>query len=92
MADTADAHSWVEWTENLKYVALGGVALAILPIINRARTSLMRGMLDINTLMTVAVIGAIYLADYVEACAVVILFALSDWLEMMASVTVALIG
>ena len=38
-------------------------------------------MLDINMLMTLAVAGAIAIGDYVEAGAVVVLFALALFLE-----------
>lgn len=71
--------------EYLKYAGLGSVVLALPPIVIRAFASLRHGLLDINSLMTIAVAGAIGMGDYVEAAAVVILFAGSDWLEMMAS-------
>lgn len=37
--------------------------------------------LDINFLMTVAVAGALALQDVIEAAAVVVLFAVADWME-----------
>merc|ERR1719148_420420 len=42
-------------------------------------------ILDINCLMVIATIGAIAIGDYTEACAVVFLFGLSEWLEEMAT-------
>merc|ERR1712166_448376 len=68
-----------------KYVGLGSVALCILPILKRSWGSLKMCIMDINTLMTIAVIGACLMEDYSEAAAVVVLFALSDWLSTRAT-------
>eukprot|EP00898_Chlorokybus_atmophyticus_P009160 jgi/Chlat1/9245/Chrsp99S00715 len=69
------------WLENFQYIALGAVALAGPGVALRALQALRYRMLDINMLMTIAVIGAIAIADYVEAAAVVVLFAYAKMLE-----------
>jgi Zn2+/Cd2+-exporting ATPase len=50
----------------------------------RALLSLQSGVLDINTLMVVAVIGAMALGEWTEAASVVFLFALAQLLESRA--------
>ena len=62
------------------YVA-AAVAGGIFPA-RRALTSLRSGSLDINTLMVVAVAGALALGDWLEAASVVLLFAIAQWLEV----------
>jgi Zn2+/Cd2+-exporting ATPase len=47
----------------------------------RAWQSIVRGSLDINVLMVVAVIGALVIRQYEEAAMVVSLFAAAQWLE-----------
>jgi Cd2+/Zn2+-exporting ATPase len=56
--------------------AVGGV-----PVFRNAIQSAKRLDLDINVLMTVAVIGALVLGEWLEAAMVVGLFALAEWLE-----------
>ena len=48
----------------------------------RAAAALRSRALDINTLMVVAVVGALALGDWLEAGSVVFLFALAQWLEL----------
>ena len=67
--------------EHLRWVALGAVVVGIPPIARKAFGSLRNGVVDINTLMTVAVAGACALQDFGEAAAVVALFGVSEWLE-----------
>src|SRR5688500_15269816 len=62
------------------YIA-AAVAGGIFPA-RRALTSLRSGALDINTLMVVAVAGALVLGDWLEAASVVLLFAIAQWLEV----------
>mmetsp|Transcript_11382 Transcript_11382/g.22254 ORF Transcript_11382/g.22254 Transcript_11382/m.22254 type:complete len:1193 (+) Transcript_11382:537-4115(+) len=78
------AHYWPHFGF-MKYLALGAVACCLPPIALSAMNRITYGVLDINMLMTLAVIGAIALHDYSEAAAVVTLFSLSDWLEARAS-------
>ena len=70
--------------ENLKYVALGSVAVGVPEIALRALGSLRNGVVDINTLMGIAIVGACALQDFGEAAAVVALFTLAEWLETRA--------
>jgi Cd2+/Zn2+-exporting ATPase len=67
------------WIPFALSVALGGVFTA-----RRALISLRSGVLDINVLMLVAVIGAIALGEWSEAASVVFLFALAQLLESRA--------
>ena len=67
--------------EHLRWVALGAVAVGVPTIARKAFSSLRNGIVDINTLMTVAVAGACALQDFGEAAAVVALFGVSEWLE-----------
>jgi Zn2+/Cd2+-exporting ATPase len=57
------------------------VAGGIFPA-RRAITSLRSRSLDINTLMLIAVVGALALGDWLEAASVVLLFAVAQWLEV----------
>lgn len=46
--------------------------------------SLSKFRLDETTLLTIAVLAAVVLGEYTEACAVTVLFALGEWLEDIA--------
>ena len=48
----------------------------------RAPSGVRSRTLDINTLMVVAVVGALLLGEWLEAAAVVFLFAVAQWLEV----------
>jgi len=48
----------------------------------RAASAIRSRTLDINTLMVVAVVGALILGEWLEAAAVVFLFAVAQWLEL----------
>ena len=67
------------WIPFAVSVALAGVFTA-----RRAVVSLRSGVLDINVLMLVAVVGAIGLGEWSEAASVVFLFALAQLLESRA--------
>ena len=67
------------WVPLLASVLLGGVHTG-----RRALTSASSGVLDINVLMVVAVIGAVALGEWSEAASVVFLFALAQLLESRA--------
>ena len=65
----------------LGWVALGAVAVGHPPSRAKAAGSLRNGVVDINTLVTLAVAGACALREFGEAAAVVALFGVSEWLE-----------
>ncbi|KAK6945733.1 hypothetical protein RJ641_013277 [Dillenia turbinata] len=67
------------------WLALGAVAVGILPIVLRAIASLRNFRLDINILVIIAVIGSIAMGDYLEAGTIVFLFTIAEWLESRAS-------
>ena len=50
--------------------------------VRRAVSAIRSRVLDINTLMVIAVAGALVLRDWLEAASVVLLFALAQWLEV----------
>eukprot|EP00658_Telonema_sp_P-2_P027846 TRINITY_DN21442_c0_g1_i3.p1 TRINITY_DN21442_c0_g1~~TRINITY_DN21442_c0_g1_i3.p1 ORF type:complete len:665 (+),score=185.70 TRINITY_DN21442_c0_g1_i3:189-2183(+) len=65
----------------LKYSAIGSILLAIPPVLLKAWANLKSCNIDINVLMSLAVVGACAMQDYLEGAEVVFLFALSEWLE-----------
>ena len=77
---------WIEapdWSETAAYaVATLTGGLLVFPAAWRA---LLKLRLDMNVLMTVAVIGAWAIDEGAEGAAVVFLFALSEWLESLSS-------
>ncbi|PWA61428.1 heavy metal atpase 2 [Artemisia annua] len=68
-----------------KWLALGAVAVGIVPLILKAIGSLRNLRFDINVLMLIAVGGSIFLKDYWEAGTIVFLLNISEWLETRAS-------
>ncbi|GAV63077.1 E1-E2_ATPase domain-containing protein/Hydrolase domain-containing protein [Cephalotus follicularis] len=68
----------------LQWLALGAVAVGIIPIILKSFTSLRNLRLDTNILMLIAVVGTIAIRDYVEAGTIVFLFTIAEWLESRA--------
>ncbi len=67
------------WLPLVLAVVLGGI-----PVGRRALISARAGLLDINVLMVVAVLGAAVLGEWTEAASVVFLFALAQQLESRA--------
>ncbi len=67
------------WPAFLLSAILGGI-----PVGRRAIGSVRAGVLDINVLMVVAVLGAVALREWTEASSVVFLFALAQMLEARA--------
>jgi Cd2+/Zn2+-exporting ATPase len=57
------------------------IALCLLPPARRAWTSAQKGVLDINVLMVIAVIGAVALNEWFEAATVVWLFGVAQEIE-----------
>ncbi|HEX4913148.1 MAG TPA: heavy metal translocating P-type ATPase [Vicinamibacterales bacterium] len=70
------APAW--WIEALLIAA--AVVGSVFPA-QRAWQSLKRRSLDINVLMVIAVVGAMFIGEYEEAAMVVTLFAAAQWLE-----------
>lgn len=60
----------------LAAIGVGGYAIA-----RKGFLGLRQGILDMNVLMTIAVLGAVALKDYLESASVVILFSFAQWLE-----------
>ena len=64
--------------EHFKWVALGAIAVGLPEILLKSYGSLRMRVVDINTLMAIAIAGAVALQDFFEAAAVVSLFTLSN--------------
>lgn len=77
--------SWLEasefWANVIFLVSIGLGGSLVFP---KALGSLKRKSLDMNVLMTVAVMGAIGIKEFSEAAAVVFLFSLSELLESLS--------
>ncbi len=68
----------VWWVDGL--LILATLVGSVFPA-QRAWQSILRRSLDINVLMVIAVIGAMFIGEYEEAAMVVTLFAAAQWLE-----------
>ena len=79
LALTALAPGVTSWPLFVLSALMGGI-----PVGRRAIISARSGLLDINVLMVVAVIGALILREWTEAASVVFLFALAQVLETRA--------
>ncbi|XP_020527133.1 putative inactive cadmium/zinc-transporting ATPase HMA3 isoform X1 [Amborella trichopoda] len=73
------------WFEPMHWLALGAVAVGIPPIFMKSFVTLRRWILDINTLVIIAVAGTIALGDYIEAGFIVVLFTSAEWIESLTS-------
>ena len=62
-------------------VAAGAIALSGLAVIKKGLSSLLRGQLNINALMSVAVIGAFLIGQWPEAAMVMALYSLAELIE-----------
>lgn len=78
----------VEYLENSKFIPtllfLATIILSGTIIFPKAIRSLKTFRLDMNVLMTIAVIGAIIIKEYSEAASVVFLFSLAELLEALS--------
>lgn len=73
------AESSMPWVAQLCYLL--AIGLAIWPVLPKAWLALQRLRPDMNLLMTVAIIGALFIGEFFEAATVAFLFALSLALE-----------
>ena len=76
------AMSWLgSWLPPAEYAALLAVAVGLPPVAKKGLLALRQRVLDINFLMTVAVVGALGIGEWGEGATVVLLFAVAEWLE-----------
>ena len=75
----------LEVLKYLEYAAIASVVFALPPVATKAYKSLRQGLININTLMLLAVVGALAIEKFVEGASVLFLFSLSDWLESRAT-------
>lgn len=80
--------NYISSTQNqfVVVLSLASILCGGILVFPKAFRALKQGHLDMNVLMTVAVLGAIYLRDYIEAATVVFLFAFSELLETISVV------
>ena len=76
---------YVPGWHHLHYVAMGAILLCLQSVLVRAYGALLQFRLDINLLMSLAVVGAVVIGEYAEGAAVLVLFNLSHWLETLSS-------
>ena len=74
-----------DWCAHFKWAAIAAIICGWPPILKKSWGAVSNKSLDINTLMTIAVAGALVIGEFVEAAAVVFLFSLSEWLERRAT-------
>jgi len=72
-ASGGDGSAWLA----LEWVAIVSIAFGLPMLARKGFASFRVGVLDINCLMVIAVIGAVALGDYEEGAAVTFLFSLS---------------
>ncbi|MBQ8057354.1 MAG: cadmium-translocating P-type ATPase [Ruminococcus sp.] len=72
--------------ENIALIILSCVSalMAGYKVFIKGFKSIIKLKIDETTLLTIAVIAAMILGEYVEACAVTVLFALGEWFEAVA--------
>ena len=72
---------WAGWTQAAQVSALAGIAAGGVPFARRALAALRLGTFDMHVLMTVAVLGALAIGEWLEGATVVFLFGLAQHLE-----------
>jgi Cd2+/Zn2+-exporting ATPase len=73
------------WRGHQNCAAIAGIVVGWPPILQKAWGALKHKVLDVNLLMSCAVIGAICIGEYLEGTTIVFLFALGEWLEDRAT-------
>ncbi|KAF7112738.1 hypothetical protein RHSIM_RhsimUnG0198000 [Rhododendron simsii] len=68
-----------------QWLAVGAVAVGILPIIFKSIAAIRNCTLNVNILILIAVGGTLALQDFSEAGTIVFVYAISQWLESTAS-------
>ncbi|KAI8571474.1 hypothetical protein RHMOL_Rhmol01G0122700 [Rhododendron molle] len=68
-----------------QWLAVGAVAVGILPIIFKSIAAIRNCTLNVNILILIAVGGTLALQDFSEAGTIVFIYAISQWLESTAS-------
>ncbi len=84
MALAAELVAWKSGTETSRLIiglAIGSILLGGLPTLRKGLLALRSLTLNINSLMTVAVIGACVIGEWPEAAVVVFLFSLAELVE-----------
>ena len=81
----ASARPGLEPLHYLQYAAVAAIVFTLPSVGVKALKSLRQGVININTLMLLAVLGALGIQRLEEAASVLFLFSLSDWLESRAS-------
>ena len=74
-------HGFWGWQAASMALAAGGVGLAGLRVLRSGLTALLRADLNINALMSVAVIGAFLIGEWPEAAMVMALYSLAELIE-----------
>ncbi|MCA9795951.1 MAG: cadmium-translocating P-type ATPase, partial [Candidatus Eremiobacteraeota bacterium] len=73
------------WLAHLPYLYLASALVCGAPTLVAGGRSLARFGFDMNALTSLAAVGAVALGDWAEACAIMFLFSLAQWLEKKAS-------
>lgn len=77
----AGASMLAVWLPLAEWAALVAVVVGLPPVARKGLRALRQRVLDINFLMTVAVLGALGIGEWSEGATVCFLFALAEWLE-----------
>ena len=84
--DIALDHQYnLPWRITSMVLAVAAIGLSGFSTYRKGLQSLLRGSLNINTLMTVAVTGAVAIGRWPEAAMVMALYAIAEWIEGRAA-------